>query len=124
MSAEVASLDTPKGSGPKIALLYAEGEIVPRQSVSGYDLSQVITERLADQLIELKEDKEADLESFKDDVRKLLEKEIILRYHYYGGVARHVSLNDPEVHRAVEVLKNGEEYRRILTSQDTPRNAE
>lgn len=72
----------------------------------------------------LKEDKEADLESFKDDVRKLLEKEIILRYHYYGGVARHVSLNDPEVHRAVEVLKNGEEHRRILTSQDTPRNAE
>ena len=72
----------------------------------------------------LKEDKEADLESFKDDVRKLLEKEIILRYHYNGGVARHVSLNDPEVHRAVEVLKNGEEYRRILTSQDTPRNAE
>lgn len=72
----------------------------------------------------LKEDKEADLESFKDDVRKLLEKEIILRYHYNGGVARHVSLNDPEVHRAVEVLKNGEEYRRILTSQDAPRNAE
>lgn len=72
----------------------------------------------------LKEDKAADLESFKDDVRKLLEKEIILRYHYNGGVARHVSLNDPEVHRAVEVLKNGEEYRRILTSQDTPRNAE
>ena len=72
----------------------------------------------------LKEDKEADLESFKDDVRKLLEKEIILRYHYNGGVARHVSLNDPEVHRAFEVLKNGEEYRRILTSQDTPRNAE
>lgn len=72
----------------------------------------------------LKEDKEADLESFKDDVRKLLEKEIILRYHYNGGVARHVSLNDPEVHRAIEVLKNGEEYRRILTSQDTPRNAE
>ena len=72
----------------------------------------------------MKEDKEADLESFKDDVRKLLEKEIILRYHYNGGVARHVSLNDPEVHRAVEVLKNGEEYRRILTSQDTPRNAE
>ena len=72
----------------------------------------------------LKEDKEADLESFKDDVRKLLEKEIILRSHYNGGVARHVSLNDPEVHRAVEVLKNGEEYRRILTSQDTPRNAE
>ena len=72
----------------------------------------------------LKEDKEADLESFKDDVRKLLEKEIILRYHYNGGVAHHVSLNDPEVHRAVEVLKNGEEYRRILTSQDTPRNAE
>ena len=72
----------------------------------------------------LKEDKEADLESFKDDVRKLLEKEIILRYHYNGGVARHGSLNDPEVHRAVEVLKNGEEYRRILTSQDTPRNAE
>ena len=70
---EVASLDTPKGSGPKIALLYAEGEIVPRQSVSGYDLSQVITERLADQLIELKEDKEI--------------KAVVLRINSPGGSA-------------------------------------
>ena len=83
-----------------------------------------ISEEL-DQIAEkLKEDKEADLESFKDDVRKLLEEEIVLRYHYYEGVARRISLNDPEVRRAVEVLKNGEEYRRILTSQDTPRNVE
>lgn len=83
-----------------------------------------ISEEL-DQIAEkLKEDKVADLESFKDDVRKLLEEEIVLRYHYYEGVARRISLNDPEVRRAVEVLKNGEEYRRILTSQDTPRNVE
>lgn len=83
-----------------------------------------ITEELDRIADKLKEDKEADLESFKDDIRKLLEKEILLRYHYYEGVARHVSLNDPEVRRAIEILKNGEEYRRILTSQDTPRNVE
>lgn len=84
---EVASLDTPKGSGPKIALLYAEGEIVPRQSVSGYDLSQVITERLADQLIELKEDKEI--------------KAVVLRINSPGGSFQVAD----QIWRQVEELK-------------------
>lgn len=85
--AETASLNNPGTSGPKIALLYAEGEIVPRQSVSGYDLSQVITEQLADQLIELKEDKEI--------------KAVVLRINSPGGSFQVAD----QIWRQVEELK-------------------
>lgn len=42
----------------------------------------------------LKDDKNADLQAFREDIRKLLESEIVMRYHYYAGVARHSALRD------------------------------
>jgi len=69
----------------------------------------------------LKDDKNTDLELFGDEIRKLIGDEIILRYHYETGVARHTALHDPEVRQAVEVLKDQNRYRQIVTSQDTPR---
>ena len=58
---------------------------------------------------------------FGDEIRKLIGDEIILRYHYETGVSRHTALHDPEVRQAVEVLKDQNRYRQIVTSQDTPR---
>lgn len=69
----------------------------------------------------LKDDKNTDLELFGDEIRKLIGDEIILRYHYETGVARHTALHDPEVRQAVEVLKDQNRYRQIVSSQDTPR---
>ena len=69
----------------------------------------------------LKDDKNADLQAFREDIRKLLESEIVMRYHYYAGVARHSALRDREVRAAVELLANTARYRRILSQQDTER---
>lgn len=69
----------------------------------------------------LRDDKNADLQAFKDDIRKLLESEIVMRYHYYAGVVRHSALRDREVRAAVELLADTARYRRILSQQDTER---
>lgn len=69
----------------------------------------------------LKDDKNADLQAFREDIRKLLESEIVMRYHYYAGVARHSALRDREVRAAVELLADTARYRRILSQQDTER---
>lgn len=69
----------------------------------------------------LKDDKNADLQAFREDIRKLLESEIVMRYHYYAGVARHSALRDRKVRAAVELLADTARYRRILSQQDTER---
>ena len=69
----------------------------------------------------LKDDKNADLQAFREDIRKLLESEIVMRYHYYAGVARHSALRDREVRAAVALLADTARYRRILSQQDTER---
>ena len=46
---------------------------------------------------------------------------VVMRYHYYAGVARHSALRDREVRAAVELLADTARYRRILSQQDTER---
>lgn len=58
VSATVAQMKTlnPSSSSknPEIAVLYAEGEIMPQAPASLYDMEQRITEKMADELIKLK----------------------------------------------------------------------
>ncbi len=62
VSASVAQMKTLKASPtqgfPEIAILYAEGEIKAQTSGSLYDMEQSITEKMADELIKLKDNKE------------------------------------------------------------------
>ena len=51
----------------------------------------------------------------------LLGNEIVMRYHYIGGVLRNNTHSDPEILKAIEALKDTANYHRILTSQDTER---
>lgn len=82
-------------------------------------------DRIGDELSaiesKIKEDKQADLESFRDDITRLIEGEILLRYHYKDGVARHNLPADPGVVEAVGLLNDPVRYREILHSQDTER---
>lgn len=82
-------------------------------------------DRIGDELSaiesKIREDKQADLESFRDDIVRLIEGEILLRYHYKDGVARHNLPADPGVVEAVGLLSDPARYREILTSQDTER---
>ena len=73
---------------------------------------------------QLRDDTESNLETDRREIRSLLEADIVLRHHYAEGVIEYdITHDDAEVRRAVEVLENPGEYRRILDTQDTVRTA-
>lgn len=73
---------------------------------------------------ELRDDTESNLETYRREIRSLLEADIVLRHHYAEGVIEYdITHDDAEVRRAAEVLENPGEYRRILYTQDTVRTA-
>lgn len=55
-----------------------------------------------------------DLELFRDDIKSIIEAEIIQRYYYKKGVLLHQLSEDKVYDKAIEVLKNQEMYRDIL----------
>jgi carboxyl-terminal processing protease len=58
--------------------------------------------------------KERDLDKFKDEIKVLLENEIISRYYYQKGRAIDEFRTDLFVKKAKEILKNQKEYNTIL----------
>lgn len=62
----------------------------------------------------LKKDKSDDLNKFRSEISDLLKAEILVRYYYAAGRLEGSLVTDPEVLKAVEVLKNKELYQKIL----------
>ncbi len=58
--------------------------------------------------------KERDLVKFQDQIKELLENEIVSRYYYQRGRAEHAFNYDQDLQRAIEVLNNSSEYNTIL----------
>ena len=54
------------------------------------------------------------MEAFKDDIKKLVEMEIVKRYYFQRGIVESGLRNDIDFDKAVEILHNPEEYNRIL----------
>ncbi|MDD3108280.1 MAG: S41 family peptidase, partial [Alistipes sp.] len=69
----------------------------------------------------LSNDKNTLLHLYREEIGKLLEDEILMRYHYYEGVVRHAALHDPEVRQAIDVLQDTARYHELLTTQDPPK---
>jgi carboxyl-terminal processing protease len=63
--------------------------------------------------------KEADLSTFSDEIRELLENEIISRYYYQKGRVESSLKYDSEVTRAVEIAKDLNQYYSLLSSDTT-----
>ncbi len=62
----------------------------------------------------IREAKEQDFITYRDEIEELLREEIVARYHYQRGRVI-VSLgSDPEVGKALKVLADGQSYRNIL----------
>ncbi len=80
-----------------------------------------IAEQLSAIEEKLTDDKTADLQLYKSDLMTMIEAEIVTRYCYSSGVIGHTYVTDSQVQRAVDLLNNPDEYRRILTQQDTQR---
>lgn len=62
----------------------------------------------------LNEDLQRDLDLFRDDVVKLLESSIVLRYYYQKGEHEYFIQDDAFLRKAVEVLQDDEKYRSSL----------
>lgn len=63
---------------------------------------------------QLKKDKEGDLTKFRDEISEMLKSEILVRYYYAEGRLEGSLVNDPEVKKAIEVLKDKELYKKTL----------
>jgi len=59
-------------------------------------------------------DKSGDLMKFKDEIKEILENEIISRYYFQKGRIQASLNNDPTVSKAIEILGNKEIYTGIL----------
>ena len=65
-----------------------------------------------------KPSKARDLEKFKDEIRLVLEDEIVGRYYYQTGKIEHGLIEDPFILEAVKILNDPARYKSILNIQD------
>ncbi len=62
--------------------------------------------------------KEADLETHKDEILRLLEMEIAAKYHYEKGRIQVSLKNNQEIKKAIETLQSLDKYQAILEPVD------
>ncbi len=60
------------------------------------------------------EGRKNDLINFKDQIKPMLEEEVVSRYYFERGAVESGFKNDSEVKKAMEVLRNQPEYKSIL----------
>ncbi|MGI9541764.1 MAG: S41 family peptidase [Cyclobacteriaceae bacterium] len=61
--------------------------------------------------------KDTDLQKFKDEIKEVLEEEIVSRYYLRKGVIENSFGHDQEVLDAIEVLKNKQKYQALVASK-------
>lgn len=65
----------------------------------------------------LADSKKNELTLYKDQIKKLLEEEIVARHHLDRGRIESAFKNDGEVKKAVDVLHNNAQYKKVLNIQ-------
>ena len=65
----------------------------------------------------LSDDKMSNMETYRPEIIYMLNHEVVLRYAYSEGTIEYAAANDEEIARAVALLLDEEEYRRILREQ-------
>lgn len=66
----------------------------------------------------IKDDKMSNMATYRTEIEEAITSDVLLRHAYREGVMEHSALHDDMVNRAVELLLNREEYKRILREQD------
>jgi carboxyl-terminal processing protease len=61
--------------------------------------------------------KETDLVKFKDQIKEVLENEIVSRYYYQSGRSKHALPDDPSIKRSLEVFASN--YNQLLAPVET-----
>lgn len=87
-----------------------------RKSAEQEKYFAAIEESLSSLEAKIKEEKSQDLYKFKDEIKDLLQTEIIKRYYYQNGAVQANLEKDVEVKKAIEVIKDESRYKEILTA--------
>ncbi len=66
----------------------------------------------------VKDDKMSNVETYRREIIDALNGDIVMRYAYNEGAVEHAAANDETIDRAIELLLDEEEYRRILREED------
>ena len=85
------------------------------------DLFADLKEKFEKVEAELKDDTRTNLETYCEQVIETINNDIVMRHGYQAGVIEHSLPEDTEVQRAIGILNNPQEYKRITTEQDTAR---
>ncbi|MCG8341098.1 MAG: S41 family peptidase [Cytophagales bacterium] len=78
-------------------------------------------EAIKEQIVSLKEkvqhNKEADLQTFKEEIKFILKQEIVARYYLQEGIIEATLDDDLDIKKALTLLKNVKQYDTILKKQ-------
>ena len=70
----------------------------------------------------LKDQKMDNLQNYRAEIENLINADIVLRHNYQEGVVEYNLTKDSTVMKAVDLLRDGERYSKILKEQDTEKN--
>ena len=112
----MADKDVPYESQTRMALELLQRKAKEERYDSNFaeDLKQIESK--------LKDQKADNLRTYRKEIMDLINGDVVLRHNYYAGVVEHNLVGDSAVIKSVELLRDGERYRRILAEQDTEKN--
>ena len=112
----MADKDVPYESQTRMALELLQRKAKEERYDSNFaeDLKQIESK--------LKDQKADNLRTYRKEIMDLINGDVVLRHNYYAGVVEHNLVGDSAVIKAVELLRDGERYRRILAEQDPEKN--
>ena len=70
----------------------------------------------------LKDQKLDNLHNYRAEIENLINADVVLRHNYQQGVVEYNVVRDSAVLKAVDLLRDGERYAKILREQDTEKN--
>ncbi len=84
-----------------------------------------LQERIDEMEAELKDDKETNLETYRDEIVETINSDIVLRHAYMAGMIAHNLRSDPEVRAAADLLLDPPAWRAVLRAEEqTPADPE
>ena len=112
----MADKDVPYESQTRMALELLQRKAKEERYDSNFaeDLKQIESK--------LKDQKADNLRTYRKEIMDLINGDVVLRHNYYAGVVEHNLVGDSAVIKAVELLRDGARYRKILAEQDTEKN--
>jgi carboxyl-terminal processing protease len=101
---EKITLDTESSKALKIVLESAKKEKIEGQIAAEYKQLEIALEK----------SQEAELDKNKEQIKKKLQEELIIRHQYREGLYLFYTKNNPEIEQAINLLNNSAQYASIL----------